>query len=72
MFSVSPLNSNMVWKFGRKSVQCSVRPIKKSFLEKLVKVSLLSKKKTTPLEVKVLLKSYSVTLQVQGKNTQVM
>ena len=28
MLSVSPLNSNMVRKCGRKSVQCSVRPIK--------------------------------------------
>ena len=32
MLSVSTLNSNMVRKFGRKGVQCSVRQIKKSFL----------------------------------------
>ena len=32
MLSVAPLNLNMVRKFRRKSVQCSVRPIKKSIL----------------------------------------
>ena len=32
MLSVSPINSNMVRKAGRKSVQCSVRPIKKSII----------------------------------------
>ena len=32
MLSVYPLNLNMVRKFRRKSVQCSVRPIKKSIL----------------------------------------
>ena len=31
ILSVSPLNSNMVRKFGRKSVQCSGRPIKNNF-----------------------------------------
>ena len=32
ILSVSPLNSNMVSKFRRKSVQCNVRPITKSIL----------------------------------------
>ena len=48
MFSVSPLNSNMVCKFGRKSVQCSVRPIKKSFL-----VITASERKTSKSNTKV-------------------